>query len=194
MKIVVAVTGASGIDYAATLLRTLEEEKHLIISAHGEKLIEIESDFSKEEIEAFADRVYENSDLEAPIASGTSQFDAMCIVPCSMSTLSRIACGIADDLITRAASVCLKEGRKLVLVPRETPLSKIQIDNMSTVSAAGAVVLPAMPAFYPKPKKVQDMVNFVVGKIMDSLGLQHDLFERWGTTARPPDLYRSPKP
>ncbi|MFQ6060649.1 MAG: flavoprotein, partial [Thermoplasmata archaeon] len=93
MKIVVAVTGASGIDYAATLLRTLEEEKHLIISAHGEKLIEIESDFSKEEIEAFADRVYENSDLEAPIASGTSQFDAMCIVPCSMSTLSRIACG-----------------------------------------------------------------------------------------------------
>ncbi|UCD91781.1 MAG: UbiX family flavin prenyltransferase, partial [Methanobacteriota archaeon] len=128
MRIVVAITGASGIEYATTLLRTLEGEKHLIISAHGERLIEIESETPRKEIESLADEVHEDSNLEASLASGSSPFDAMCIVPCSMSTLSKIACGIADTLITRTASVSLKEGRKLILVPRETPLSKIHTD------------------------------------------------------------------
>ncbi|TET89767.1 MAG: UbiX family flavin prenyltransferase [Methanomassiliicoccales archaeon] len=179
MRVVVAITGASGVDYAVTLLRTLKEEKQLIISAHGERLIEIESAISREEIESFADKTYEDSDLEASVASGSSQFDAMCIVPCSMSTLSKIACGIADTLITRTASVCLKEGRKLILVPRETPLSKIHIDNMSRLAGAGAIILPAMPAFYSGPKEIQDMVNFIVGKIMEALGLEHQLYKRW---------------
>ncbi|MFQ5883928.1 MAG: UbiX family flavin prenyltransferase [Thermoplasmata archaeon] len=179
MRIVVAISGASGIDYAVTLLKTLKEEKLLIISAHGERLIEIESAISQEKIKSFADETYEDNDLEASLASGSSPFDAMCIVPCSMSTLSKIACGIADTLITRTTSVCLKEGRKLILVPRETPLSKIHLDNMSKLAGAGAIILPAMPAFYSGPKEIQDMVNFIVGKTMESLGLEHQLYERW---------------
>lgn len=179
MRIVVAITGASGVDYAITLLRTLKEEKYLIVSEHGMKLMAIESKLSLDDIASLADKGFDDNDLEATIASGSNQFDAMCIVPCSMSTLSKIACGIADTLITRTASVCLKERRKLVLVPRETPLSKIHADNMSRLAEAGAVVLPAMPAFYTKPEKVQDMVDFVVGKIMDSLGLEHELYRKW---------------
>jgi len=179
MRIVVGITGASGIEYAVGLLRTLKEKKLLIISEHGKRLVEIETTVSKKEIEALADEVFGDDDLEAAIASGSSDFDAMCIVPCSMSTLSKIASGIADTLITRTASVSLKEGRRLVLVPRETPLSKIHIDNMSRLSGAGAVILPAMPAFYTKPMQVKDMVDFIVGKIMESLGLDHTLYEKW---------------
>jgi 4-hydroxy-3-polyprenylbenzoate decarboxylase len=179
MKIVVGVTGASGIDYAVTLLKVLEKEKVLIVSEHGKRLIEIESALSLDEIEALVDARYADDDLEAAISSGSNDFDAMVIVPCSMSTLSKIACGIADTLITRTASVALKEDRRLILVPRETPLSKIQIDNMSRLKDAGAVVLPAMPAFYTKPKTVQDMIDYIVGKIIESLGLDHHLYERW---------------
>lgn len=179
MRIVVAITGASGIDYAVALLRSLREEKHLIISKHGEKLIETESALSQKRIVSLADDIYEDTDLEAPISSGSTPFDAMVVVPCSMSTLSKIACGIADTLITRTASVCLKEGRKLILVPRETPLTKIHLDNMSRLVGAGAIVLPAMPAFYTKPKKIEDLVDFVVGKILDMLGLDHQLYKRW---------------
>lgn len=179
MRIVVAVTGASGIDYAVTLLKVLEEEKILIVSEHGKKLIEIESALSLDEIEAMSDARYDDNDLEAAISSGSNDFDAMVIVPCSMSTLSKVACGIADTLITRTASVALKEDRRLILVPRETPLSQIHIDNMSRLKGAGAVVLPAMPAFYTKPKTVQELVNFITGKIMESLKLDHQLYEKW---------------
>ena len=179
MRVVVAVTGASGIDYAVTLLKTLGEEKILIVSEHGKRLIEIESALSLDEIEAMANVGYDDNDLEAAISSGSNDFDAMVIVPCSMSTLSKVACGIADTLITRTASVALKEDRKLILVPRETPLSKIHIDNMSRLKDAGAVILPAMPAFYTKPKTIQDMVNFITGRIMESLGLDHQLYEKW---------------
>ncbi len=179
MRIVVGITGASGIDYAVTLLKELKEEVLLVISEHGKRLIEIESETSQKEIESLARKVYEDGDLEAGISSGSSDFDAMVIVPCSMSTLSKIACGIADTLITRTASVSLKEGRKLIIVPRETPLSRIHLDNMSRLAGAGATILPAMPAFYTKPKEVQDMVSFVVGKIIESLGLKHDLYQKW---------------
>jgi 4-hydroxy-3-polyprenylbenzoate decarboxylase len=142
-------------------------------------LIEIETALPLNEIEAMAGIRYDDNDLEAAISSGSNDFDAMVIVPCSMSTLSKVACGIADTLITRTASVALKEGRRLILVPRETPLSKIHLDNMSRLREAGAVVLPAMPAFYTKPKTIQDMVEFVSGKIMESLGLDHQLYEKW---------------
>lgn len=179
MRIVVGITGASGIDYAVTLLRELKEETSLIISEHGKRLIEIESEIGQKEIESLVKVTYEDDDLEAAISSGSSDFDAMVIVPCSMSTLSKIACGIADTLITRTASVSLKEGRRLIIVPRETPLSRIHIDNMSRLAGAGATILPAMPAFYTKPKKVEDMVNFVVGRIIESLGLEHNLYEKW---------------
>jgi 4-hydroxy-3-polyprenylbenzoate decarboxylase len=179
MRIVVAVTGASGIDYAVTLLKVLKEEKILIVSEHGKRLIEIESVLSLDEIDALSDTRYDDDDLEAAISSGSNDFDAMVVVPCSLSTLSKIACGIADTLITRTASVALKEDRRLILVPRETPLSQIHIDNMSRLKCAGAVILPAMPAFYTKPKTVQDMVDFISGKIMESLGLDHQLYEKW---------------
>ncbi|MCK4443791.1 MAG: UbiX family flavin prenyltransferase [Thermoplasmata archaeon] len=179
MRIVIGITGASGVDYAVTLLKNLKEEKLLIISEHGKRLIEIESDITRKEIESLAEVIYDDNDLEASISSGGSDFDAMVIVPCSMSTLSKIACGIADTLITRTASVSLKEGRRLVIVPRETPLSRIHIDNMSRLAGAGATVLPAMPAFYTRPKQVQDMVDFVVGKIIESLGLEHELYKKW---------------
>ncbi len=179
MRIVIGITGASGIDYAVTLFRNLKEEKLLIISEHGKRLIDIESDITQKEIESLAEAIYDDKDLEASISSGSSDFDAMVIVPCSMSTLSKIACGIADTLITRTASVSLKEGRTLIIVPRETPLSRIHIDNMSRLVGAGAQVLPAMPAFYTKPKRVQDMVDFVVGKIIESLGLEHELYKKW---------------
>ncbi len=179
MRIVVGITGASGVDYAVTLLKVLKEEKLLIISEHGRRLIEIESSDNLEDIQSLANKEYDDDDLEAVISSGSSDFDAMVIVPCSMSTLSKVACGIADTLITRTASVSLKEGRRLILVPRETPLSKIHTDNMGRLCEAGAVILPAMPAFYTKPKNVQDMVDFVVGKIMESLGLEHQLYDKW---------------
>jgi 4-hydroxy-3-polyprenylbenzoate decarboxylase len=179
MRIVVGITGASGIDYAVTLLKELKEDKLLIISEHGKRLIEIESETNQKEIESLVKEVFEDDDLEAGISSGSSDFDAMVIVPCSMSTLSKIACGIADTLITRTASVSLKEGRELIIVPRETPLSRIHIDNMSRLAGAGATILPAMPAFYTKPREVQHMINFVVGKIIESLGMEHDLYEKW---------------
>ena len=180
MRVVVAVTGASGMPYAITLLKELEAEKHLIISAHARTVIERESDVGADEIESLADFVYGEDDMLAPMASGSSRFDAMVVVPCSMSTLSKMSWGIGDNLICRSAQVFLKERRKLILVPRETPLSSIHLGNMKRLSDSGAVILPAMPPFYNKPSSVDDLVRFVVGKILDSLGMEHDLYEPWG--------------
>ncbi|MFQ6128423.1 MAG: UbiX family flavin prenyltransferase [Thermoplasmata archaeon] len=179
MRIIIAITGASGIPYATTLLRELKEEKHLIISDNAATVIERESDIGIEEIRGMAEFIYDPDDMTAPMSSGSSRFEAMIIVPCSMSTLSKIAYGIADNLICRAAQVFLKEGRKLVLVPRETPLSSIHLRNMKSLADCGAVILAAMPPFYTRPSKVGDLVDFVVGKILDSLEIQHDLYDPW---------------
>lgn len=182
MKVVVGITGASGAQYAVALLKNLKEQKAevgLVISEHGEQLIGYETPHSSDEIRGLADEVYENSDLAASISSGSQRIDAFAIVPCSLSTLSKIACGIADNLITRLASNCLKEGRKLILVPRETPLSPVHLENMHHLSMLDVVILPAMPGFYHKPKNVEDLVNFVVGKILEQLGLEHGLYEKW---------------
>ncbi|MCK4948953.1 MAG: UbiX family flavin prenyltransferase [Thermoplasmata archaeon] len=179
MRIIIAVTGASGMPYATTLLRELKAEKHIIVSENAVKVIERESDIGLEEMRALADLAHDPADMTAPMASGSARFDAMVIVPCSMSTLSKIACGIADNLICRTAQVFLKERRRLVLVPRETPLSSIHLENMKRLSDCGATVLAAMPAFYTRPSTVADMVNFVVGRILDSLGVEHSLYEPW---------------
>ena len=125
-------------------------------------------------------RVYEDDNLAAPVSSGSFKTDGMAVVPCSMKTLASIANGFDDSLVSRAAGVCLKEQRKLVLVPRETPLSKIQIDNMSKLAGAGAVLIPAMPGFYHRPKTLDDLINHIVGKVLDQFGVEHDLFKRWG--------------
>ena len=179
MHVVVGITGASGIRYGTRLLESIGCERTVILSAEASSMLEGEAGTTKEEVASLADRSYGNDDLCSPLASGSVRFDALVIVPCSMSTLSKISCGIADNLITRVASVALKERRRLVLVPRETPLSTIHLQNMSRLSEAGAVVLPACPAFYPKPETVDDMVDFVVGRIMDQLGIEHGLYRKW---------------
>jgi 4-hydroxy-3-polyprenylbenzoate decarboxylase len=186
MKIVVGITGASGVIYGISLLHHLRKrvETCLILSDNAKKIIGCEVGKNTIQIKKLAKHSYENDDLFAPIASGSVKFDAMVIVPCSMSTLSKIAHGISDNLITRAASVCLKERRKLIIVPRETPLCVIHLKNMTTLSEAGALILPAMPAFYPKPRNVDDIVNFVVGKILDVLGIEHNIYRRWDETAK----------
>jgi len=124
--------------------------------------------------------LHPNADIGATIASGSFQVEGMIIMPCSMGTLASIAHGISDDLMTRAADVMLKEGRKLLLVPRETPLHAIHLENMLTLAKMGVKLIPAMPAFYYGPQSIEDMINFLVGKVLDQLPLDHDLYRRWG--------------
>ncbi len=183
MRIVLGISGASGAVYGVRLLQELKRanvEVSLIITEHGRDVLGMETGIPPEELEKEADYSYSNSDLTAPPASGSHPFDAVVICPCSMSTLSRIAAGISDNLITRAAGVCLKEGRRLILVPRETPLSTIYLRNMLSLSEAGAVILPPTPAFYHHPKTMEDLVNFIVGRVLDRLGVEHHLYRRWG--------------
>lgn len=180
MKTVVALTGASGAVYGIRLLEELPGRKAVIVSEDGAAIAEAETGMTVDRIHALADEHFDNSDLAAPVSSGSVGFDSMVIAPCSMSTMSKIACGIADNLVTRAASVALKERRTLVLVVRETPLSAIHLSNMERLASAGAVVLPACPAFYPRPETVEDIVDFVVGRTLDVLGVKNSLYDRWG--------------
>lgn len=183
LRIVVGVTGASGIIYAFNLLRFFKEQtKHktfLIQSFTAEKLEEHELGGGKKLVR-LADHVYRNDDLWAPLASGSQKWDSMVVVPCSTKYLGLMANGITNNLITRTAEVTLKEGRKLIIVPRETPLNPVHLENLYKLSLLGAVVLPAMPGFYHRPKTVEDLVNFVVGRILDSLGVEHSLYKPWG--------------
>jgi 4-hydroxy-3-polyprenylbenzoate decarboxylase len=182
MKVVVAITGASGSAYAMRLLEELSEQCHVILVASepAKQLIREETDVQFDDLEEMAGEVIENDDISAGICSGSYKSDAMVIVPCSMNTLAKLACGISDNVIARAGSVMLKERRKLILVPRETPLSQINLENMLKLARAGAIVLPAMPGFYGKPESVKEMVDFIVGRILDSLGLENELGPKWG--------------
>jgi 4-hydroxy-3-polyprenylbenzoate decarboxylase len=176
MKVLVAITGASGIAYGRRLAEVLKRGKHsvsVVVSSGAKKLAEAEG-------EKLPKSDYDEFDFSCPYASGSSAADAMIVCPCSLKTLGEIANGVGNSLITRAAEVCLKERKKLVLVVRETPLSYIAIKNMELVTLAGAVVLPACPAFYHKPKTMADMVDFVVGKALDAVGIPNKLFKRWG--------------
>lgn len=175
-----AITGASGIVYGIRLLEVLEGEKVLIITETAKRILEAETQRTVEDVVQLADIVYHENELFAPVASGSHRFDAMVICPCSESSLAKISAGIADNLVTRAAAVCLKERRKLVLVPRETPQSAIMLRNSLSLAEDGAVILPACPGFYPRPQSVGDLVDFLVGKILDQLGQSHELFRRWG--------------
>lgn len=189
-RLIVAVTGASGAVYAKRILEVLREsnvEVHLIVSRAAETIIRQELDVGKDYLERLASRSYGEDEVDAPPASGSFKVDGMVIVPCSMKTIAGIASGYADNLILRAADVTMKEGRTLVLVPRETPLNAIHLRNMLELARLGVVILPAMPAFYHKPKRVEDLVDFVVGKILDVLGVEHGLFRRWGGHSDPPN-------
>ncbi|MDF2954513.1 UbiX family flavin prenyltransferase [Candidatus Alkanophaga liquidiphilum] len=183
MRIVVAITGASGVIYGIRLLEVLKEraETILIVSNTAKKLIPLETGFKIEDVYGLASRVYENAELTAEVSSGTAKYDGTAVVPCSMKTLGCIAAGISATLITRVAEVCLKEGRRLVLVPRETPLSTVHLENMLALRRAGAIILPACPAFYHEPKSTSDLVDFIVMKVLDALGMENELVPRWGT-------------
>lgn len=192
---VVAMTGASGSPYGIRLLETLlasGRSVHLTISPAAVEVMEREVGRSVRldafnAVELFGREVpgklryHHFRDFQAGIASGSFLTGGMVVCPCSMGTVAAIAHGTSENLIHRAADVHLKERRKLILVPRETPLGIVQLRNLTTCAEAGAVVLPAMPAFYTQPQSLDDMINFVVGRICDQLGVEHRLFERWGT-------------
>lgn len=182
MEIVIGISGASGVQYGIRLLEALKAKgciTHLIITDSARKIMQIETDSLPGEVESLADHVYAPKDFSASVASGSHLFDALVVIPCSMGTLSGIACGSSDTLITRCADVCLKEKRRLILVPRETPMSLIQLRNMVTASEAGAVILPACPAFYSRPRNLTDLVDVLVGRVLDLLGVENDLYKRW---------------
>ena len=182
MKLIVAITGASGVIYSKRLLQELQNKKvetHLVISQAAKQIIKHELGTSNKTLEKLANHVHEIDDWSAPIVSGSFKTDAMVIVPCSMKTLAGIAHGFAENVILRAADVMLKEKRKLILVPRETPLNSIHLRNMLDLANLGANIVPAMPAYYHKPKKIGDLVDFVVGRILDILEIEHNLYQRW---------------
>lgn len=180
--IIVGITGASGVVYGIRLLEALKElniETGLIISDAGKTVIQYEDEKTVEEVIALADNYYEFHDLTASINSGSFRFDGLVIVPCSMKSLSSIANGYSDNTLTRVADVALKEHRKTVIVPRETPLRTVHIENMLRLSKEGAIILPAMPAFYSESETINNQINFIVGKILDSLKIENDIYKRW---------------
>lgn len=183
MKMVVAITGASGVIYGIKLLEILKNlkiETHLIISEWAKRNIKIETIYDLEYVKSLAFKQYEETNLAAPISSGSFKTTGMIVIPCSMKTLSSISHGYDDNLISRSSNVCIKEGRKLVLVPRETPLTKIHLENMLRLSEIGVIILPAMPGFYFSPKTIDDLINHTIGKVLDQFNIEHNLFKRWG--------------
>lgn len=183
MRLVVGITGSSGIVYGIRMLEVLKRLKvdvHLIMTEWAKKCLALETDFDLKYAKSLASTYSEDSNLAASVSSGTHKTDGMIIIPCSMKTLSSIANGYEESLVARAAGVTMKESRKLVIVPRETPLTSIHLENMLKLARIGIVILPAMPGFYNKPKSIDDMVNHVVGKCLDQFGIEHNLFKRWG--------------
>jgi flavin prenyltransferase len=182
-QIVIGITGASGVIYGIKMLSLLKEkdiETHLIISESGKKNIEIETTFKSSEVATMADHCYDNQEMTAALASGSFRTDGMVVIPCSIKTLSGIANSYAHDLLSRAADVTLKEKRKLVLVVRETPLHIGHLKLMQTAAEYGAHIFPPLPSFYNHPKTIDDIINQTIGRIFDYLGIEHNLFRRWG--------------
>ncbi|MEI7024552.1 UbiX family flavin prenyltransferase [Paenibacillus sp. y28] len=190
---IVGITGASGAIYGITLVEELLKRGvyvHLLVTEAGWRVLKEELDWpASKRSEALSARFGEHGelltvhpiqDIGASIASGSFRVTGMVIVPCSMGTLSGIAHGASDNLLKRAADVMLKEGRKLLIVPRETPLHAVHLENMLKLARMGVKIIPAMPAFYQRPETLQDIVHFLVGKLLDNMDLDHQLFPRWG--------------
>ena len=182
MRVVVGITGASGSIYGLKLIETLKNLGHevfVVVTESGVDVIRHECDTTMEDIAAVADQIFDIHNIGAPIASGSFRADAMVIAPCSMNTCGSLANGITNNLLLRAADVMLKEGRKLVIVPRETPMHPGHLENLLKLARLGAVILPASPGYYHRPDTIMDLVNMLVGKICDSLGIDNNLFQRW---------------
>ena len=182
MKIIVAITGATGAIYGVRILQRLREagaETHLVISRWGARTLLHETPYSREQVESLAHVSYAPNDMGAAISSGSFRTDGMVIAPCSAKTLAAVAHGFGENLVHRAADVVLKERRKLVLVVREAPLSDIHLENMLKLSRMGSVVLPPMPAFYNHPRTVDDVVDHTVSRVLDQFGLDVSGVERW---------------
>lgn len=190
---IIGITGASGSIYGVRLVQELLKlgnKVHLVVTEAGWQVLsqELNWDANSREsnlvsyfVENRTNLAYHHlTDFSAPIASGSYQSDGMVVIPCSMGSLSKIAHGTSSNLLERSADVMLKEGKQLIIVPRETPLNAIHLENMLTLTRAGAKILPAMPGFYHNPKNIDDLVDFLIGKVLDSLGVEHTLFKRWG--------------
>jgi polyprenyl P-hydroxybenzoate/phenylacrylic acid decarboxylase-like protein len=182
-RLIVGISGASAPQLGHALLRVLHDlqtiETHLVVSAGARRTIELELGVGLEEVQALANVVHDPGDLAAPISSGSFQTLGMAVAPCSMGRLAAIANGSSDDLLARAADVCLKERRRLVLAPREAPLNLIHIRNMEAATLAGATIFPPVLAFYHRPRSIDDVLAQITGRILDQFGIEHDLFTRW---------------
>lgn len=183
-RIIIGISGASGVIYGIRMLNLLKDngefETHLIISEAGRKNIEIETSYKAEDVLAMADYTYDNRDVGAALASGSFLTEGMVVVPCTIKSLSGIANSYCENLLVRAADVTLKEKRKLVLVVRETPLHKGHLRLMTMAADMGAHLLPPVPSFYHQPRTINDIIDQTIGKVFDYLGIEHDLFRRWG--------------
>ena len=183
MKLVVGITGSTGVIYGIKLLEVLKEkniETHLILTEWAQKCIAMETDYKLDQVKSLATTISEETNMAASVSSGTHKIDGMIVIPCSMKTLSGIANGYDETLVARAAGVTIKESRKLVLVTRETPLTAINLENMLKLARLGVVILPPVPGFYTKPKTIDEVVSHTVGKCLDQFDIEHDLYKRWG--------------
>jgi len=182
-RIILGISGSSGVIYGIRLLEALRKysssEIHLVLSPAAEDNIRIETAYKVEDVKALGHVVYRHTNLAASISSGSFRTDGMVVVPCSMKSLSEIAYSNSNNLLARAADVCLKERRKLVLVPRETPLHKGHLEMMLRVTDLGGIVLLPVPSFYHAPQTIDDVINQTIGKILDQFDIEHDLFRRW---------------
>jgi 4-hydroxy-3-polyprenylbenzoate decarboxylase len=182
MRIIVGITGASGAIFgirALEMLKALSVETHLILSKWARTTIATETDYTLEAVEALASAVYHHDNQAAQVSSGSFKTDGMIIAPCSMKTLAAIRIGFSDSLICRAADVILKERRKLVLLARESPFGEIHLENMLALTRMGAVIFPPVPAFYNRPKSLDDVVRHIVGRLLDQFGLDAPDMSRW---------------
>ncbi len=181
-KLIIGISGASGIMYAIRLLETLKNlniETHLIITKAAELTRAHETSYTSKDIKVLASVCYSINNIGAPVASGSYKTSGMIIAPCSMNSLGQIAAGTGSNLLTRAADVILKERRRLVLLPREAPLNLIHLQNMTTITKMGGIIFPPVPAFYQKPSTIDDVVNDTVGRVLDLFDIENDLVKRW---------------
>jgi len=183
MVLIIGITGASGVVYGIRLLEILSAERdietHLVISKAGEKIIRYETDWKVEDVKALANFSYDINDIEASLASGSFKRDGMIIAPCTIKTMSALANSYTENLLIRAGDVNLKERKRLVLLVRETPLHLGHLRNMERLSEMGAIIMPPIPAFYHKPKTIEDIIDHTIGKILDIFSIEHNMFQRW---------------